>query len=320
MSRRLAWRTVLLGALVVGVLASCGDDDDVSSSATTTTSGSGTRAGPEGQNTLELEMVDYGYNIKGKLGAGLATINSTNTGEEWHMAGFARLRAGKTVEQFVEAVKAASDGGGGGEQGDPTAEFIEEEVATPGHVLQPGQSESLTVDVFKPGNYVVLCFIPTEGEGVPHVAKGMVNSFEVTDQKSAATAPKEDAAVTLPDDAEPVGVPTELDGGKRTFKLTASGTKGKDFSIGQLRQGKTFQDFNRYFEDVFEREGGPPKGAAKLAPGTLFGSTFEIAPGQSIWMTVDLPPGDTVFVSTTNTEGEGAEEEGNDKFVTVRVT
>lgn len=319
MHRRLAWRTVLVGALMAGVLGACGDDDDdVSSSGTTTTSGSATGAGGEGENALEIEMVDHGYKVKGKLGAGLATITSTNTGEEWHMAGMGRMKAGKTVDQLVDALRATGESQGGEEQ-DPTADFIEEEIDTPGHILQPGQTQSLTVDVLEPGNYVMLCFLPTEGEGVPHFAKGMVGSFEVAEAESAAEAPEEDAAITLPDDAEPTGVPTEVEAGERTFKLTSSGAKGKDFIIGQLKEGEAFEAFDTYFETVFEQEGGPPKGAAKQAPGTILGSTFEIQPGQTIWMTVDLPAGDTYFVNTTNA-ADDSDDDSVDKFVKVKVT
>ena len=318
MRTRLMWRAVMIGALAMGTLGACGDDDDEAASPTATGSGSSTTAaaGDSAANELNIEMVDYGYKVTGSLKAGLATVTSTNTGKEWHMAGLGKLKEGATVEDVTKALQASGEGG---EEEDPTAQFIEKELGSPGHILQPGETQSLTVDVLEPGNYVMLCFLPTEGEGTPHFAKGMVNSFEVAEEKSAAAAPKEDAAITLGDETEPTGLPADLKGGKRTFKITSSGEKTKDFIVGQLKPGKQFEDFDKYFEEEFEKEGGPAKGVAANAPGNILGSTFHVEPGQSIWMTVDLPPGETYFVSATNNEGDG--EDGTvDKFVKVNVT
>lgn len=262
-------------------------------------------------------MVDYGYKVTGSLKAGLATITSTNTGAEWHMAGFGKLKEGATVEQLTAALQAAGEGS---EEQDPTAEFIEEELGSPGHVLQPGSSQSLTVDVLEPGNYVMLCFLPTEGEGTPHFAKGMIGGFTVSDEASGAEEPSADAEVALADNAEPTGAPTEVASGERTFKLTGSGSSGKDFVIGQFNEGKALEDFDTYFETVLEQEGGPPKGAAAQAPGRILASTFEIRPGQTVWVTVDIPKGETYFVSTTNSESEDGEETTEDRFVKVTAT
>lgn len=323
MRTRMVWRTMLIGTLLAGVLGACGDDDDVSSPDTTAPAESTTAADHNGkENTIEIEMVDYGYKVEGTLETGVATITSKNTGEEWHMAGLGKLKEGKTVEQLVEALKSSGGPEGGGEE-DPTADFIdqENELGSPGHILQPGRTQSLTVDVLDAGTYVMLCFLPTEGEGTPHFAKGMVGSFDVEEKRSTASEPHEDITVALPDDAEPTGIPTEVKTGSHTFKVTSSGAKGKDFAIVQLNEGKAVEDFDRYFgAELFEKEGGPAKGAAKLAPGTILGSTFEIGPGQTIWMTVDLSAGDTYFVNTTNSDDEQGDEEGVDKFVKVTVT
>ena len=339
MRTRFVWRAVLVGALVAGALGACGDDDD-----TATTDTTAAETGGDAENTLDIEMVDYGYEVDGELRTGLATITSTNTGNEWHMAAFGKLKPGVTVEDVTTALQSAGPPEGGeatlraaaqaeggepaqGQEGgesaqgeeDPLAEFFEEEEGTPGHILQPGQTQTLTVDTLDAGNYVMMCFIPTEGEGTPHFAKGMVAGFEVAEEAAEAAEPEAEATITLDDDAEPEGVPTELDAGEHTFKVTASGTAGKDFAVGQLDEGKEFDAFDTYFEEIFEQEGGPPKGAADQAPGKVLASTFEIRPGETIWVTVDVPAGETYFVATTNTE-EGSEEEAVDKFVKVNVS
>ena len=305
---------VLVAGALVAALGACGDDDDTedAGSATTTT----VAGGGSSENELSVEMVDYGYKVDGAVKGGLVTISSRNTGAEWHMAGFGKLKAGATVEQLTTALQAAGEGGD--QEEDPTAAFIEEELGSPGHILQPGSSQSLTVDL-TPGNYVMLCFLPTEGEGTPHFAKGMVGSFTVEAGDAGAEEPQAEATVTLADEAEPVGVPTELEAGEHTFAVTSTGSNGKDFIIGQLDDDKPFDAFDEYFSTLFEQEGGPPKGAAAQAPGRIHASTFEIEPGQTIYVTVELEPGKTFFVGTTNVESDG-EEESIDKFVEVTVT
>jgi hypothetical protein len=310
----LTGRAAMVGVLALAGLGACGDDDDDSAATTTTEAGAETGSGTGGENELSIEMVDYGYKVSGSIKAGRATVSTTNTGKEWHMAGFGKLKEGVTVAQLGAALAA-----GGESEEDPTAKFIEKELNSPGQILQPGQSQSLTVDVFEPGNYVMVCFLPTEGEGTPHFAKGMISGFEVAAGDSGLGEPDEDVAITLGDDAEPANVPGELGAGKRTFKITSDGAKGKDFIIAQLNEGKAFGDFDTYFESEFEKEGGPAKGAAAKAPGTIFGSTFAVEAGETIWMTVDLKPGATYFVSTTNSD-EGGEETTEDKFVKVDVT
>lgn len=350
MRGRFGWRAALVGTLLLGALAGCGDDDDDEASTDTTAAEPG---GESADNAIKIEMLDYGYKVTGDLKSGLATLESTNTGAEWHMAGFARLKEGKTVEQLVAALQ-----GGGGEEGgpaegggamettgsgatlraagqetttttaaggggDPFAEFVEEELGSPGHILQPGQTQTLTVDNLDAGSYVMLCFLPTEGEGTPHFAKGMVSGFEVAEEAADVEEPEAEATITLGDEAEPTGVPTDLSSGAHTFKVTAEGENGKDFIIGQLDEGKEFSAFDEYFESEngFESGNGPPKGYAQQAPGTVVASTFEIKPGQSIWVTVDVPKGETYFVGTTNVEEEEQENEDPiDRFVKVNVS
>jgi len=346
-------RAALVGAVLLGVLAGCGDDDDGEASTDTTAAESG---GESADNTVRIEMLDYGYKVTGDLKSGLATLQSTNTGAEWHMAGFAKLKEGRTVEQLVTALQSAggedggpaeaggatettgsgatlraagqetttttaAEGGGEGEGGDPFAEFVEEELGSPGHILQPGRTQTLTVDNLDAGSYVMICFLPTEGEGTPHFAKGMVSGFEVAEEAADVEEPDADATIVLGDEAEPTGVPTQLSSGEHTFKVTAQGENGKDFVIAQLDEGKEFAAFEEYFESEngFESEDGPPKGYAEQAPGTVVASTFEISPGQSMWVTVDVPRGETYFVGTTNVEDDDTEDTV-DKFVKVDVS
>lgn len=308
---------VSLAALVCIGLASCGGDgadtvSDANSDATESTAAAA-------ENTLDIEMVEYGYRVEGELQPGLATVTSSNTGAEFHMAGFGKLRDGKTVDDVVKAAAAAPPGGGEGEE-DPLAEVIEEEINSPGHLLQPGGSQSLSVDVFKEGEYVIMCFIPTEGDGAPHFTKGMVAGFTVAGEAAEGDEPEADITVTLPDEGEPEGIPETLEAGTHTLALTATGEAGKDFVVAQMKEGTDVASFDTYFESAFEAEGGPEKGVAAKAPGKILASTFQIDPGKTVWMTVEIGAGETVFLSTTNAPDDQEDVESVDKSVTVTVS
>ncbi|HUR48272.1 MAG TPA: hypothetical protein VMY88_01910 [Acidimicrobiales bacterium] len=310
---------VSLAALLCITLAACGDDGDAASDAdsdaTTTTAAEAASA-----NTLEIEMVEYGYKVEGELQPGLATVQSRNSGTEWHMAGISKLRAGKTVEDVVQALAAAPPGGGEGED-DPLEGLIEEEqIDSPGHLLQPGASQSLTVDVLTEGEYVMLCFIPAEGGGGPHYSKGMVGGFAVAGEAAEATEPEADITVTLADGAEPEGLPEKLEPGTHTLALTATGEASKDFLVAQMNSGDDVGEFDTYFEEAFEGEGRPEKGAATKAPGKILANTQAIAPGMTVWMTLEIGAGETVFLSTTNPADDEEDAEPVDKTVTVTVS
>lgn len=265
------------------------------------------------------------------------------------MAGFGKLKPGKTVADVVKALQQQGGppgGGGGGEEqgagefraasaqqeggegggeggegggedeGSPLDEFVEEELGTPGHILQPGSSQTLVTDVLTAGNYVVLCFLPTEGEGTPHLAKGMVAGIEVSDERSEAKEPEADVTVILPDNADAQVTPANLSAGETTLKVTSTGSLGKDFFLGQMQPGKAPEDFDKFFTTEFEKEGGPDKGTAKRAPGTIWASTFELKPNQTVWITTNVKAPQALFVNASNAEGDG---ETVDKYVTIPV-
>lgn len=152
----------------------------------------------------------------------------------------------------------------------------------------------------------MVCYLPVEGLGTPHFTKGMVAGFEVDAGPAAAPPTEADFDVTLGDSADPTGLPTELELGVHTFKLTSTGTAGKDFTVSQLAPGQTTGSFAIYFADEFNRPGGPPIGTDARAPGQVLGSSFEIGAGETVWLTVELPAGPTNFDSATIIDGGDA--------------
>jgi len=307
------------GAVLVAlslVAAGCGDDDDDGAAAPD--------AGGQdaGSATVEIEMVDFGYVVSGPLGTGVQTIETTNTGAEIHMVGLGRLKDGVTLADVTAALtggdeepeegggEEGGDGPGEGEEGgegeDPFDALFEEEIGSPGHILFPGVTQRITLeDDLDVGTYALICFIPGEGDGVPHFAKGMISELQVVEEGGTTDAPDADGEYRLPDEAEPEGT-TEISAGEVTLKVTNDGDIGKDVIVGQVDGDLSVMD--EYFVETFEGEGPPPVGAAGQVPGTIAGMSFEVAPGATIYLTVELSPGTWHLVSVNNVEGEDGEE------------
>lgn len=118
-------RALVAVGLVGVALAGCGDDgDDVA-----------TPGGDEGggDNAITVEMKDYSYVVKGELNEGLASITSTNTGDEFHMAIFAKLKDGVSIDDVKDAFSGPppGEGGEGGEEEGDTTSTTEEALASP---------------------------------------------------------------------------------------------------------------------------------------------------------------------------------------------
>lgn len=71
------------------------------------------------------------------------------------------------------------------------------DVGGPNPALPGGSAEAtLSLDA---GNYVIVCFMPSPGETVPHVMKGMMGEFTVVPEKSGGSEPAADATIHLSD-------------------------------------------------------------------------------------------------------------------------
>lgn len=307
--RRNAAVLLTVVALAAGA---CGDDDDETASPATSTSASADETEGDGASELRVTMLDYAYELGGELAAGTQVITSTNDGEEFHMMGVGRLKEGKAVADVQKALQSEDESAFG--------EVFEEEIGTPGHILFPGTTQQITLEEgLDVGSYAIICFLPTEGEGTPHFAKGMLSTFEVVEGADRSVeAPEATVSYSLPD-REAADGPTEVEAGEVTFEVTNDGELGKDFIVAQLDAGKDFDAFDEYFTEVFEGDGPPPKGAVKGAPGKVVGSTFEISPGQTVRVTVQLTPGTWQVVNGTNLEGDG-EEETDDQVLEITVS
>lgn len=213
----------------------------------------------------------------------------------------------------------AGDAPAGGEEEeegeDPFAKYFEEndETGSPyNQVVQPGEEATITTNTLTAGTYAMLCFVPTEEDGAPHVEKGMAAELVVKDGTSTMKAPTADATYELSADAPPSG-PKELKAGETTIKVSADDSL--QFAGGMPDDGEDFASFDEYFTEMFEGENPPPKGSAKKLPGHLAFFTESVSE-EPVYVTVDLDAGKYFFTSIFDDEDSG---ESTDQTLDVTV-
>ncbi len=178
---------------------------------------------------------------------------------------------------------------------DPTAEILDE-VGLPGNFMGPGESVELTIPSLQPGTYAMICFLPTEGEGTPHFAKGMVAQLEVVPGTPPAP-PTADATYRVAPGRAIEG-PTTLTAGRHTLKFEAAqGSRELEPSIARLNAGTTFARFESALEALFEGQTPPAKGAAGRVPGSVVFGGMDLLDVTEFYLTVDLKAGNHVIVA-----------------------
>ena len=180
-------------------------------------------------------------------------------------------------------------------QVDPTADILEE-VGLPGNVMGPGEAVEVTVPSLAAGTYALICFIPTEGEGTPHFAKGMVSQLEVV-AGPAPTPPTPDATYRVAAGRAVEG-PATLTAGRHIIKFEAApGSEQLEPSIARLNAGATLARLNTALETLFEGTTPPAKGAASRLPGQIVFGGFDLLNITELYVAVDLRPGNYVIVA-----------------------
>ena len=279
-------RVALVVALAGGVLAACGDDDD-----SPTVEGSSDNGSSSGDADVTIDMAEYSYKVSGDLPAG-GTLHLKNSGKQLHMVGIGKLAPGKTAQDAVQAIESESEE-------DDAATLSE--VSKPSSIVGPGQESDVTAASFGAGSYVLLCFLPVEGEDTGHFVKGMVGSLTVTDEK--ADAPDADATYTAAP-GKAIEGPDELEAGYQVLEIHRSDDgEGLEPGLIKLDDGTSVEEFATAMSSF---DDGPlPKGAADKLPGKLVTLFHDFGPDSSVFLGVDLEPGTYVLVAQ-DSDVEGA--------------
>jgi hypothetical protein len=263
---------ILVVLAVTGlVLAGCGDDDSDRSSSEATRDAGTTPVEPAEAapaNSVTITAADFTYQLPKEIPAGPTKIVLENHGGETHQAALVRLADGATGDQFLQTLATDFQG----------AQRYGTFVAGPNEAA-PNASSTVVTDL-EPGNYLVLCLIPSP-DGTPHVLKGMMTPLVVTEparpaRPVATSTPKlvvKEFSFDLPEGYE--GGPLEIEN---------RGAQAHEVVVVGLKDGVTISDIVDNSVPIFTPAKGP-------APYTDVAGITPVAPGGTAHLDLDLAPG-----------------------------
>jgi uncharacterized cupredoxin-like copper-binding protein len=265
-----------LAALCVTAIA-CSDDDSSSSSPTPAATASSASGGGASIAEVKFNAKDFAYDAPATINGGLVKLTMTNTGQEPHQANLLKLNDGVTDAQFQAALQ----------NPDPSGIFAIGKFAGGPNTADPGASVSVTADLAA-GKYALLCFISGD-DGVPHVAKGMVEALTVNAPTGAkAKEPEAKETYKLTDFA--IAGADTLPAGKTTVKVQNDGPQTHELSVLKL-DGITFDEAKALITSD-----EPPPGTSGPPPVSDDGGIGALANGSSGWAELDLTPGTYAFL------------------------
>jgi hypothetical protein len=220
---------------------------------------------------MTVIATDYKFDAPEQVPSGMMTVHLIDNGSEMHHVAFVKLNESKTVADIEQAMKTPG----------PMPKWaVDHGGVNPPH---PGGGMTSTTQTLEPGNYALICFIPS-ADGTPHFAKGMVRPLTVTASTDAsAPAPVADIVMTLNDYSFTTSKP--ITAGKHTIRIENSGTQSHELLLARLAPGKKAQDVPAWAEKPV----GPP-------PAEPIGGVPAIPNGSTAFITADFTPGDYAFV------------------------
>jgi uncharacterized cupredoxin-like copper-binding protein len=232
---------------------------------------------------VTVRASDFTFAAPKSIAAGQTTFRLINDGKELHHVTILKLGAGKSIKDLQASMK------------NPIAAPPAWLVAVGGpNAAAPGATIEATLDL-APGNYVLVCFIPSPGEEMPHAAKGMMLPLTVTAASGVTQAggtfaptPVPDVHLVLKDYGFAFSKP--ITAGKHTIHIMNEGPQDHEAILIKLAPGKTLADFNTWGSTGMK---GPP-------PAMPIAGIAAMAKGRTAIVTDDFTPGNyaiTCFVS-----------------------
>lgn len=226
------------------------------------------KAATPAQNWATIMAQEFTFEAPDTLPAGFTRVNLMNHGVEPHHMIVVRLDSGHVVGELLQSVSTNKVPGWATLLGGPNA-------------TMPGSTSETLIEL-TPGNYAILCVIPST-DGTPHVAKGMVRQLTVKDAVSATVPLTADIDLTLSDYAFKTSVP--ITAGSHVIRVVNIAEQPHELALVRLNPGKTIKDFVKW--------AAKPQGAA---PGAWFGGTTPQSKGVTSYIVTDFAPGDYGFV------------------------
>jgi hypothetical protein len=255
---------------LVALLAACATKD-ASKSASASDSTHAATAAAAKPHQMTVVATDYKFDAPDQVPAGMMTIHLVDNGSELHHVAFIKLNDGKTIADVEQAMKT---------QGPMPSWAVDYGGVNPSH---PGGGMSTTTQMLEPGNYAMLCFIPS-ADGIPHFAKGMVRPLTVTASTDAsAPAPSEDIVMTLNDYSFTTSKP--ITAGMHTIKIENAASQSHELVLARLAPGKKAEDLPAWVEKM----SGPP-------PAEPIGGVPAMVKGGIAYFTANFTPGEYALV------------------------
>ncbi|HEV2122797.1 MAG TPA: hypothetical protein VGW38_08490 [Chloroflexota bacterium] len=246
---------------------------------------------------IRLEATDYAFTVSSHGPAGLTRVTMINSGHEPHHVQLMQLAEGQSSETLQTAMSQ-----------DPAAIFgLGRFVGGPAAVA-PGEQSQVILDL-EPGQYVALCFVQSP-DGVPHLAKGMVQTFEVPGTRT--TVPEPEAAGTVVMEDFTFELPTHISAGRQVWEVVNEGAQPHEIVLLKLAPGVSpEQAMEMLLSPAAGQEASPEVGqtgashdaspagspaASGPPPFQPVGGMQAMATGLRGWAVLDLEPGTYVAV------------------------
>jgi uncharacterized cupredoxin-like copper-binding protein len=229
-------------------------------------------AEPKSIPEITIDAADFSYAAPESINAGWVRVKLTNSGKEPHHVQFLRLNDDVTLEQFQEALQQ--------DQGPALA--LVKNMGGVGAIAPTGSAQALIN--LTAGDYVLICFVPSPSDHVPHLAKGMIKHIAVQESTGAAAKePTTDLTVTMKDFL--FDLPETLPAGPKIIKVTNRGPEPHELNLLRLAEGKTVEDVKQFLT----APNGPP-------PFTPVGGINGLDAGLSGYIEFDFQPGTYVAI------------------------
>jgi hypothetical protein len=228
--------------------------------------------------TVHVTATDYAFQAPDTLASGLTTFHLMNEGKELHHLVLVRLAPGQLAADLQK--------------------LNPEAPPPPGLVLiggpnfsAPGGTAEATVDL-KPGNYAMLCVIPSSLDGKLHLMKGMIRPLTVTEGTVVVQAPSPDLTIKLSDYSFEASGP--LTAGHHVIRIENTAAQVHELVFVKLEPGKTQQQLLEWLAKPM----GPP-------PGAPVNGASPLSTGEANFVTVELTPGEYALICFVSDAKDG---------------
>jgi uncharacterized cupredoxin-like copper-binding protein len=228
--------------------------------------------------TVHVTAADYSFQAPDTLTSGLTTFHLMNEGKELHHLVLVRLAPGQTAADLQKLSPDAPPPPGVVMIGGP-------------NFSAPGGTAEATVDL-KPGNYAMICLIPSSADGKLHLMKGMIRGLTVTEGTVAVQSPSPDLTIKLSDYSFESSGP--LTAGHHVIRVENTAAQMHELVFVKLEAGKTQQQLMEWIEKPM----GPP-------PAVPLNGVSPLSMGEANFVTVDLTPGEYAFICFVSDAKDG---------------